>query len=132
MKAFPNPRAGILKGTVSGIFGKGAEVLTGALVSHGKIDKVMAWTDKRNVKSKEGHTVLFGVHIAVSKARTRPSGRYYGVREELLQPSLDEFCYKSNGKDFGERIFDRLMPAAVCYKPMVQHRTYKINPLNSG
>ncbi|MBR6367154.1 MAG: IS1595 family transposase, partial [Bacteroidaceae bacterium] len=37
---------------------------------------------------------------------------------------LNEFCYKFNRKYFGDRMFDRLVIAAVSYKPTFEHKLY--------
>jgi hypothetical protein len=41
------------------------------------------------------------------------------VSEKYLQKYLDEFAYKLNRRYFGEKLFDRLIIAAVY--PYVQH-----------
>ena len=42
---------------------------------------------------------------------------YHGIKDEFLQEYLNEFCYKFNRRYFGDRVFDRLIIAAISYKP---------------
>jgi len=45
---------------------------------------------------------------------------YHGIKDEFLQEYLNEFCYKFNRRYF----FDRLIIAAVSYRPTFEHRMY--------
>lgn len=49
---------------------------------------------------------------------------YHGIKDEFLQEYLNEFCYKFNRRYFGDRVFDRLIIAAVSYRPTFEHRMY--------
>jgi hypothetical protein len=49
---------------------------------------------------------------------------YHDVSAELLQYYLDEFCYKFNLRYFGDKLFDRLVVAAVPFRPDFKHRIY--------
>lgn len=58
---------------------------------------------------------------------------YHGIKDEFRQSRLDEFCWKLNQRTFGDRLFDRLVVATVCYRPNFQHRIYNSNnPLSCG
>jgi hypothetical protein len=63
------------------------------------------------------------VHIAISNAKRMFLDVFHDIQPEYLQSYLNEFCYKFNRRYFGERRFDRLMVAAVCYK---NHFRYNI------
>lgn len=56
------------------------------------------------------------VHIAISNAKRMLLDIFHDIKSEYLQSYLNEFCYKFNRRHFGEKRFDRLMIAAVCYK----------------
>ncbi len=48
------------------------------------------------------------VHIAISNAKRTLLGVYHKIKGKYLQLYLDEFCYKLNRRNFGDRLFDRL------------------------
>ena len=52
------------------------------------------------------------------------------MKKSFLQLYLNEFYYKFNRMYFGDKIFDRLMIAAVTYKPDFEHKIY--NKKNSS
>jgi transposase-like protein len=66
-------------------------------------------------KTKVGK-VLPWVHIAISNAKRQLLNTYHCIEPEYLQSYLNEFCYKFNRRYFGERLFDRVLIAAVSYK----------------
>jgi len=59
------------------------------------------------------------VHVAISNLKRNLLGIYHMVSEKYLQNYLDEFVYKLNRRYFGEKLFNRLILAAVY--PYVQH-----------
>ncbi|QYH40537.1 IS1595 family transposase [Algoriphagus sp. NBT04N3] len=73
------------------------------------------------VKSSKDSTngTLNWVHTAISNLKKNLLGIYHMVSEKYLQNYLDEFAYKLNRRYFGEKLFDRLIIAAVY--PYVQH-----------
>ena len=68
------------------------------------------------VSNQEISTALPCVHIAISNAKRMLLDIFHDIKPEFLQNYLNEFCYKFNRRYFGERLFDRLMIAAVSYK----------------
>ncbi len=66
-------------------------------------------------KSNETTTkeTLKWVHIAISNAKRNFVGTYHKIKKKYLQLYLNEFVYKLNRRYFGERIFDRLIIAAI-------------------
>lgn len=53
------------------------------------------------------------VHIAISNAKRNLLGIYHMVKLKYLQGYLNEFCYKTNRRYFGERLFNRLVIATA-------------------
>ena len=53
------------------------------------------------------------VHIAISNAKKMCLGVHHSIKRCYMQNYLNEFCYKFNRRYFGERLFDRLLIAAV-------------------
>ena len=68
------------------------------------------------IPKEEVGKMLPWVHIAISNAKRMLLDVFHDIRPEYLQNYLNEFCYKFNRRYFGERRFERLMVAAVCYK----------------
>ena len=53
------------------------------------------------------------VHIAISNAKKMCLGIHHSIKRDYMQNYLNEFCYKFNRRYFGEKLFDRLLVAAV-------------------
>lgn len=83
---------------------------------------------------KEGHSIktppeqaskiLPWGYIAISNAKSLLPDMYHGIKDGFLQSCLDELSRKFNRRSFGDRLFDRLVVAAVSYRLVFQHRTY--------
>lgn len=69
------------------------------------------------VNPKLGGKVLPWVHTTISNLKRQLLGVHSGVKRSYLQNYLDEFCYKTNRRYFGFKLFDRVMLAAVTYSP---------------
>tara|TARA_R110002020_G_C16129661_1_gene761026 strand:+ start:109 stop:1035 length:927 start_codon:yes stop_codon:yes gene_type:complete len=91
-------------------------------------DKNTAYVDlekmvEKHIKVKSSKDSANGelnwVHTAISNLKKNLLGIYHMVSEKYLQNYLDEFAYKLNRRYFGEKLFDRLIIAAVY--PYVQH-----------
>lgn len=59
------------------------------------------------------NTTLKWVHIAIANAKRTLLGIYHKIKGAYLQNYLDEFCYKLNRRNFGEKCFDRLTLAVA-------------------
>ena len=66
-------------------------------------------------KSSEASTkeTLRWVHIFISNAKRNLLGNYHKIKGKYLQAYLNEFVYKLNRRYFGERLFSRLVIAAI-------------------
>ncbi|WP_042242801.1 transposase, partial [Jejuia pallidilutea] len=53
------------------------------------------------------------VHIFISNAKRNLLGNYHKIKGKYLQAYLNEFVYKLNRRYFGEKLFDRLIIAAI-------------------
>lgn len=67
------------------------------------------------VKPKDAPKALPWVHTAIANAKSLFRDMYHGIKDEFLQEYLNEFCYKFNRRYFGDRVFDRLIIAAISY-----------------
>jgi transposase-like protein len=65
------------------------------------------------VKPKEASKVLPWVHTMISNAKRSFLGVNHQMQDEYLQNYLNEFCYKTNRRYFGDKLFDRLVVAAL-------------------
>lgn len=101
-----------------------AGIIADAYPSHSKLNKIVDSVEKEVVRPEDAPKVLPWVHTAIANAKSLFRDMYHGIKEEYLQEYLDEFCYKFNRRSFGERIFDRLVVAAISYKPSFEHRLY--------
>ena len=66
-------------------------------------------------KSTKEYTAdtLRWVHIFISNAERNLLGNYHKIKGKYLQLYLNEFVYKLNRRYFGERLFDRVVVAAI-------------------
>ena len=129
MAVLENLEADTVKETVGNVCGKeSTEVIMDASTAHVKVREVVKKAEAHVIKPKEGHKALPWVHTAISNAKAVLTDMYHGIKRKFLQLYLDEFCYKFNRRYFGERLFERLMVAAVCIKPSFAHRLYGSTP----
>jgi len=56
-------------------------------------------------------TTLQWVHIVITNAKRWLLGMHHKIKGKYLQAYLDEFCYKTNRRYFGDRLFDRAVIA---------------------
>ena len=77
-------------------------------------------SDKKNVEK-----ILPWVHIAISNAKRLLLDMHHRIKHEYLQYYLNEFCYKFNRRYFGEKLFDRVVLAAISYNTDFKSRTYR-------
>lgn len=82
-------------------YNKLKELLTGHQViiepDKKKSAKLFPWANRTISNAKK---VLLGIH-------------HNGINDSFVQNYLDEFCYKFNRRYFGDKLFDRLMIAAL-------------------
>lgn len=65
------------------------------------------------VPPEDASRVLPWVHTMISNTKRNLLGIHHNIKDKYLQNYLDEFCYKTNRRYFGENLFDRLMVASV-------------------
>ncbi|WP_352421729.1 transposase, partial [Proteiniphilum sp.] len=65
------------------------------------------------------------VHTAISNVKRLLLDVHHNkLKPEYLQYYLNEFCYKFNRRFFPEKLFDRLVIAAVSYSPDFKSKIY--------
>ena len=65
------------------------------------------------VPPKEASKVLPWVHTMISNTKRALLGINHKIKDVYLQYYLNEFCYKTNRRYFGDKLFDRLAIAAM-------------------
>lgn len=68
-------------------------------------------TEKSSKESTK--ETLRWVHIFISNAKRNLLGNYHKIKGKYLQSYLNEFLYKLNRRYFGEKLFDRMVVAAI-------------------
>lgn len=124
MKVMKNLTSATINDIATKSIDPSAAIIGDAYPSHSKLDEVAANVKKEVVKPKDASKVLPWVHTAIANAKSLFRDMYHGIKEEYLQEYLNEFCYKFNRRFFGDRIFDRLVIAAISYRPSFEHRLY--------
>lgn len=125
MQVIPDLKSETFKAAVEVAVDAGANVVMDNLSSHSGVEEVSSESERQTVPGKDAPKVLPWVHIAISNAKSLFKDMYHGIKEAFLQEYLNEFCYKFNRKYFGDRMFDRLIIAAISYKPTFEHRKYR-------
>ena len=90
--------------------------------SYVKLEDVVKEHLPQVIPETEVGKVLPWVHIAISNAKRQLLDVYHRIDAVYLQSYLNEFCYKFNRRYFGERLFDRLMIAAVVHKNQFRYK----------
>ena len=101
-----------------------ARVDSDAYPSHRRLGGVVSQVNAQVVKPKDAPKALPWVHTAIANAKSLFQDMYHGIKREFLQEYLNEFCYKFNRRHFGDKVFDRLVVAAITYRPAFEHRLY--------
>ncbi len=90
-----------------------ATVKTDAYKGFYKLFKVIAKHKSQVVPGKEASKALPWVHTMKSNAKRSLLGLNHSVKTSCLQNYLNVFCYKTNRRYFKDKLFDRLLVAAV-------------------
>jgi hypothetical protein len=78
-----------------------------------QLQEIVLRHSKKIVPQKESSAVLPWVHTMISNAKRKFLGIYHNVKAKYLQNYLNEFCYKTNRRYFGDKVFERLVIASV-------------------
>jgi transposase-like protein len=66
---------------------------------------------KFNVKDNPDH--LKWLHTMISNAKAFIGGTFHGLDSKHLQSYLNEFCFRTNRRQFGGQMFNRLLTACI-------------------
>ncbi|MBS1683684.1 MAG: IS1595 family transposase [Bacteroidetes bacterium] len=76
---------------------------------YSKLKDVVKVHVPKTVPQKEAHIVLPWVHTVIANCKRQLLGVHHSVGKEYLQNYLDEFCYKTNRRNFESDLFDRMI-----------------------
>jgi hypothetical protein len=103
---------------------KSAQLITDDSTSYYKLKEHVQSHEAVVVEPDMIPTLLPWVHIAISNAKRLLLDVHHKLKNEYLQYYLNEYCYKFNRRYFGDKIFDRLLIAAVSYSPDFKSKIY--------
>ena len=103
---------------------KSADLITDDSTSYTKLIEHVNSHVAKVVEPQMIPIILPWVHIAISNAKRLLLDVHHKIKTEYLQYYLNEFCYKFNRRYFGEKLFDRLLIAAVSYTPEFESKIY--------
>lgn len=91
-----------------------AKVITDGKRCYRDLSKMLTSHQEIICKDKKEVSKIFPwAHIAISNAKKMCLGIHHSIDKRFMQNYLNEFCYKFNRRYFGDKLFDRLMLAAV-------------------
>jgi transposase-like protein len=88
-------------------------VKTDGFRGYSNIDRKVKEHHQQVIPAKKADKLLPWVHTVIANAKRQLLGIHHSVSDKYMQNYLNEFCYKLNRRYFGEKLFDRLMVAAV-------------------
>jgi hypothetical protein len=113
MKVIPNADAASVDGFVQENVDEKSVVFTDENKAYVHLEKLVETHIKVKSSKSTANEELNWVHTAISNLKKNLLGIYHMVTEKYIQNYIDEFVYKLNRRYFGEKLFDRLIIAAV-------------------
>lgn len=114
MVVIPNSGSEIMNNVVSQSTKKeGLTLKTDGWRGFNKFKEISQKHDRRVVKPKEASKILPWVHTMISNTKRNFLGINHQMQNEYLQNYLNEFCYKTNRRNFGQGLFERLIVATL-------------------
>jgi hypothetical protein len=113
MKVLKDPTAKSVDNFVKETISRKSVVFTDENKAYVNLEKLVEDHMKVRSSAKTANGELNWVHTAISNLKKNLLGIYHMVTGKYLQNYLDEFVYKLNRRYFGEKLFDRLIIAAV-------------------
>ncbi|MCH7411082.1 IS1595 family transposase [Belliella sp. DSM 111904] len=102
-----------VEGFVNEAIDKESVLITDKNQAYVSLERFVEYRIKLKSSEKSTNDELNWVHTAISNLKKNLLGIYHLVTEKYLQNYLDEFVYKLNRRYFGEKLFDRLIIAAI-------------------
>jgi transposase-like protein len=112
MQAIPNVKGKTLVEFAHQHIEPGATINSDAYRSYNALAKEFNHQPiKFNVKDNPDH--LKWLHTMISNAKAFIGGTFHGLASKHLQSYLDEFCFRTNRRQFEGQLFNRLLTACV-------------------
>lgn len=78
-----------------------------------KLTKVIKQVNQQVVPPKEAGKVLPWVHTMIANSKRMTNGVHHSINSKYAQNYLNEFCYKTNRRNFQSDLFDRALIAGA-------------------
>ena len=125
MKVIPDLNSGTITSVVKERVDGDSDLTTDDSTSYVELEQLVNSHTSQVVKPEEVEKVLPWVHTAISNVKRLLLDVHHNkLKPEYLQYYLNEFCYKFNRRFFPEKLFDRLVIAAVSYSPDFKSKIY--------
>lgn len=113
MVVIDNSSAETMNTQVSNNIATSSTVKTDGWKGFNKLKEVIIKHVKKIVPPKEASKVLPWVHIMISNAKRNFLDKNHSISKKYMQNYLNEFCYKTNRRNFNDKLFERLLTASV-------------------
>jgi hypothetical protein len=113
MQVIKNLESQTIAGVVKGQIDKKADLSTDDSTSYVRLAEYVNSHQVYKSSKETTEKVLPWVHVAIANAKRLLLDVHHKLKNEYLQYYLNEFCYKFNRRYFEDKIFDRLIIAAV-------------------
>ena len=109
-------KANTITPIVEGGIEKNAVINSDNSTSYVKLKELGMNHNPEIIPKNKVNEMLPWVHIAISNAKRLLLDIYHDIEHQYLQSYLNEYCYIFNRRNFGDKLFDRLLIACVTYK----------------
>jgi hypothetical protein len=92
---------------------KEASIISDGWAGYEKLNTVVKDHQYCQIDSKLAGKILPWVHTMISNAKRSLLGTHHWVSDTYLQNYLNEYCYRTNRRYFGQKLWERLMVVAV-------------------
>jgi transposase-like protein len=116
MKVVNNLKSETVNKIVEENINEQSTITTDGYPSYNNLKDVVKTHIPQVVEPKQAGKILPWVHIAIANSKRLLLDIYHRIDDDFLQNYLNEFCYKFNRRYMQDKLFDRLMVAAVSYR----------------
>lgn len=83
--------------------------------SYSRLNEVVKKHIPKVIPPDQAGTQLPWVHIAISNAKRNLLNNFHHIETTYVQNYLDEFTYKLNRRYFGDKLFEQILIACICF-----------------
>lgn len=92
-----------------------AKIISDDNTAYTNLKNLVAEHEPHNMKKECPGKILPWVHKAISNSKSIIIAIHHGVSDAYMQNYLNEYCFKYNRRNFGEKLFNRLLICSVLY-----------------